>query len=219
MCQNRYAMDRPEMRDYRQNYLLEADQDTFNLKDHSKYLDIILTILGITQDVVFTLEAGQKYFAKKHKISTDLYNQGLLMPLPTVPGSKQFPDKVVMAIRYVMVIVARPSGQNIADDNPDGFGHTCLMGLWGLHTEKALVWCCKTCQDGVTRIVGFCPFCKFLTMNDSLLNNHIRKHYGMVMSCYHDGYTTGSINGMKHHMANSHGIMMESAPEKRKRTK
>ena len=58
MHQNRYAMDRPEMRDYHRNYLTETDQKTFNLKNHSKYLNIILSKPGITQDVVFTTEAG-----------------------------------------------------------------------------------------------------------------------------------------------------------------
>ena len=117
------------------------------------------------------------------------------MPLPTVPSSKWFPDKEVMVIVYIMVIVAHPSSQNIADDDPDGFGRTCLMGLWGLHTDKALQWCRKTCLDGVNRImVGFCPFYEYWTMNDSSLNNHVRKHYGMALACYHDGYTTGSVN-------------------------
>ena len=58
MCQNRYAMDRSEMRDYHRNYLMVVDQKTFNLKNHSKYLDIILARPGITQDVVFTVEKG-----------------------------------------------------------------------------------------------------------------------------------------------------------------
>ena len=125
-----------------------------------------------------------------------------------------------MAIVYVMVIVARPSGQNIANNDPDSFGRTCLMGLWGLHTEKALQRCCNTCSDGVNRImVGFCPFCEFWMTNDSVLNNHVRKHYGMAMSCYHDGYMTGSMSPMKRHMRTNHSIVMESAPEKCKRTK
>ena len=149
MHQNRYAMDCPEMRDYHQNYLMETDQMTFNLKNHSKYLDIILSKPSITQDVVFMPEAGWAYFAKKRKVPTELYDQGLLMPLPVVPGSKRFPDKEVMAIVYVMVIVAHPSGQNIADDDPNSFGCTCLMGLWGLHTEKVLQQCHQMCADGV----------------------------------------------------------------------
>ena len=63
--QNRYAMDRSEMRDYCHNYLLPVDQKTFNLKNHSKYLDIILAKPGIMQDVVFTVEKGRAYFAPK----------------------------------------------------------------------------------------------------------------------------------------------------------
>ena len=220
VCQNRYAVDRSEMRDYHCNYLMAVDQKTFNLKNHSKYLDIILAKPGIMQDVVFTVEKGQAYFAETHRVPTDLYNQGVLMPLPASPGSKWFPDKEVVAIIYIMVIMARPSSQNIADNDPDGFGRMCLMGLWDLHTEKALQRCRKTCSDEVNQITAeFCLFCEFWTMNDSMLNNHVRKHYGMVMSCYHDGYTTGSVSAMKHHMRTDHGIVMESAPEKCKRTK
>ena len=86
--QNRYALDRPEMRDYHQNYLSETDKTTFNLKNHSKYLEIILSKPGITQDVVFTKEAGHEYFMER-KILTALYDQGLLTPFPAVPGSGQ----------------------------------------------------------------------------------------------------------------------------------
>ena len=136
--QNRYAVDQSKMRDYCRNYLLPVDQKMFNLKNHSKYLDIILAKPGIMQDVVFTVDKGRAYFAETRKVLTNLYDQGVLTPLPASPGSKQFPDRKVMAVVYVMVIVARPSGQNIADNDPDGFGRTCLMGLWGLHTEKAL---------------------------------------------------------------------------------
>ena len=219
MRQNRYAVDQPEMRDYRQNYLTEIDKKTFNLKNHTKYLNIILSKPGITQDVVFTIEEGRAYFAEKCKVPTKLYDQGVLMPLPVVPGSKQFPDKEVVVIVYVMVIVAHPSGQNIAEDNSDGFGRTCMMGLWGLHTEKALQRCRKTCTDGVSQItVAFCPFCEFWMTNNSALNNHVHKHYGMMMSCYHDGYMTWSVSAMKRHMS-KHGIVMESAPEKCKRIK
>ena len=218
--QNRYAVDRSEMRDYHHNYLSPVNQKTFNLKNHSKHLDIILAKPGITQDVVFTVEKGRAYFTEMHKVPTDLYDQGVLTPLPASPSSKRFLDREVMAVVYVMVIVACPSGQNIAYNDPNGFGRTCLMGLWGLHTEKALQRCHKTCSDGVNQITaGFCPFCEYWMTNDSALNNHVRKHYGMAMSCYHNGYTTWSVLAMKHHMRTDHGIMMESAPEKYKRAR
>ena len=168
LCQNRYAVDRPEMRDYHRNYLAEANQKTFNLKNHAKYLDIILSKPSIMQDVVFTVERGWTYFAEKHKVPLGLYDQGVPMPLPAVPGSKRFPDKKAVAIVYIMVIVAHPNGQNIADNDPNSFGHTCLMGLWGLHTEKVLQQCRKMCTDGVNQITaGFCPFCEFWMTNDS----------------------------------------------------
>ena len=168
---------------------------------------------------MFTKEVGRKYFAGCN-ISTTLYDQGLLTPLPAVPGSHQFLDKEVVAIGYVMVVVVHPSGQNVADDDPDGFGRTCLMGLWGLYTEKALQWCCKTCSNRVNRIMAaFCLFCEYWTTNDLSLNNHVHKHYGIAMACYHNGYTTGSVASMKTHMVSKHSIVMQSTPEKRKRTK
>ena len=86
------------MIDYHQNYLSDADQTKFNLKNHSKYLHIILSKPSITQDMVFTKEVGRRYFTEKRKVPTDLYDQGLLTPLPAVPGSKRFTDREVMAI-------------------------------------------------------------------------------------------------------------------------
>ena len=93
VCQNRYKKDRDEMVKYRQNYLSDKDQGKFNLKNHSKYMEIIMSKPSMTQDVVFTKEKGRVYFTEKHKISTDLYNQGLLTPLQPVPGSKWFPKQ------------------------------------------------------------------------------------------------------------------------------
>ena len=191
----------------------------FNLKDHSKYLDIILAQPGIAQDVVFTKEAGCLYF-QKCKIPTTLYDQGLLSPLPAAPGSQRFPVKEVVAIAYIMVIVACPNGQNITNDDPNRFGCMCLMGLWGLHTEKALQLCRKTCADRINKVLAaFCLFCEYWTTNDSALNNHVRKHYGMAMSCYHDGYMTSNVHSMKNHMTTVHKILMESAPKKHKKIK
>ena len=199
------------------NYLSPANKTTFNLKDQSKYLYIILSKPGIISDMVFTRESGYEYF-QGCNIPLGLYDQGLLKPLPQLACSQWFPEKGVIGIRYIMVIVTRPNGHNITDDNPNGFGHTCLMGLWGLHTEKAVQCCRKTCVDRVNKVLAFfCPFCEFWTTNDAALNNHICKHYGVVMLCYHNGYTMGSVASMRRHMHVIHRILMESVPEKRKR--
>ena len=125
-----------------------------------------------------------------------------------------------MGIECIMVVVTHPSGENITDDDPDSFGCMCLMGLWGIHTEKAIQCCRKTCADGVNKVLaGFCPLCEFWNTNDTALNNHFCKHYRIGMLCYHDGYTMGSMASMKMHMHVIHKILMESAPEKCKRRK
>ena len=130
--------DRSEIRAYHQNYLTEVDQKTFNLKNHSKYLDIILVKPGITQDVVFTIEVGRAYLAKKRKVLTNLYDQGVLTPLPAVPGSKQFSGQGGHG--YHLRYGNRGSsqhGQNIANNNPDGFGRMCLDGTLGFTHRKS----------------------------------------------------------------------------------
>ena len=144
------------MRDYHRNYLTAVDQKMFNLKNHSKYLDIILARPNIMQDVVFTVEKRRVYFAETCRVPTDLSDQGVLTPLPASPSSKWFLEREVIAVVYVMVIVAHPSSQNIADNNPEGFGRMCLMGLWGLHTEKALQRCHKTCSVNTGRQMTPC---------------------------------------------------------------
>ena len=85
-CQNRYNLDLAKMMTYHRNYLSATDKMTFNLKDHSKYLDIILSQPGIMQDMVFTKEAGHQYFVG-HNILPVLYDQGLLKPLPQSSSS------------------------------------------------------------------------------------------------------------------------------------
>ena len=117
------------MIDYRRNYLTTTDKTTFNLKDHTKYLNIILAKPGITCDMVFTRESGHQYF-KNHNIPLILYKQGLLKPLPHSSSSQWFPEKEVVGIRHIMVVVTCPSGKNITDDDSNCFDRTCLMGLW-----------------------------------------------------------------------------------------
>ena len=55
----------------------ETHKTTFNMKNHSKYLDIILSKPSITQDVVFMKEVGHAYF-ESCNIPTALYDQGLV---------------------------------------------------------------------------------------------------------------------------------------------
>ena len=53
--------------------------------------------------------------------------------------------------------------------------------------------------------VNFCPCCTFFSTNNETLNNHVRKHYGMGLSCQADGFRTASVAAMKVHMELEHG--------------
>ena len=52
---------------------------------------------------------------------------------------------------------------------------------------------------------NFCPMCAFWSMNNETLNNHVRKHYKMGLTCCSDGFTTASVAAMKAHMETDHG--------------
>ena len=52
---------------------------------------------------------------------------------------------------------------------------------------------------------NFCPCCTFYSTNNETLNNHMRKHYGMGLTCCSDWFTTASMAAMKGHMETEHG--------------
>ena len=52
---------------------------------------------------------------------------------------------------------------------------------------------------------NFCPMCAFWSMKNETLNNHVRKHYKMGLTCHSNGFTTASVATMKAHMETEHG--------------
>ena len=52
---------------------------------------------------------------------------------------------------------------------------------------------------------NFCPLCSFWSMNNEMLNNHVRKHYRMGLTCHADEFTMASVAVMKGHMEMEHG--------------
>ena len=52
---------------------------------------------------------------------------------------------------------------------------------------------------------NFCPLCSFWSTNNEMLNNHIRKHYRMGLTCCANGFMTASMAMMKAHMETEHG--------------
>ena len=47
--------------------------------------------------------------------------------------------------------------------------------------------------------------CLFWSTNNETLNNHVRKHYKMGLTCRADGFMTASVAAMKAHMEAEHG--------------
>ena len=86
----------------------------------------------------------------------------------------------------------------------DRFGHPGTMGLWDLHSSNALNWAKMQLPSGSVD-ANFCPCCAFWSTNNETLNNHVRKHYEMGLTCWADGFTMASVAAMKVHMETEHG--------------
>ena len=77
------------------------------------------------------------------------------------------------------------------------------MDLWDLHSSNALNRAKMQLPSGSVD-VNFCPCCAFFSTNNETLNNHVRKHYGMDLTCRADGFTMASVATMKVHMESEH---------------
>ena len=109
-----------------------------------------------------------------------------------------------MAINRVMLVCQCENGVNVRYSDPDGFGCPGTMGLWDLHSSNALNWAKMQLPSGPVD-ANFCPCCVFWSTNNETLNNHVRKHYIMGLTCWADGFTTASVAAMKTDMELEHG--------------
>ena len=114
------------------------------------------------------------------------------------------PDSEKVPIDQVMLVCQCENHVNVAYSDPDGLGCPGTMGLWDLHSMNALRRVKMQLQSGLVD-TKFCPLCSFWAMNNETLNNHIRKHYRMGLTCHADGFTTASMATMKAHMETEHG--------------
>ena len=213
---DRYGGDFPAVQNYRNNVASPDDTNCFNLASHEAYLDSVVATGGITSRVVFNQEGGRRYLQQRGVKDLTLYNNGWKLVLPrTLSG--RFRDGTNTSIERVMMVYRRPNGVIVKDDDRDGFGRTCLLGLWGLHSERALIRCTHNTADGRgDKVVGVnvCPMCRFWNTNDVTLNNHVRKHYNMGLCCPEDGFVTGSASKMRSHLVDKHGYRMRSSKDK-----
>ena len=212
---DRYGKDLPLLINYRNNEAPPASIDGVNLDGHGAYLDAVIRTGSITSHVVFEKAEGKEYLKGQGVKSFTRYNDGWKIPLPRTTTGR-FPDRANTAIEKVMLVYKRPNGVVVRDDDADGFGCTCLMGLWGLHSERALTRCTHNSADGRYKLqsVNVCPLCKYWNTNDISLNNHIRKHYNMGLCCPEDGFVSGSAELMRNHLREEHDYRMRSGKEK-----
>ena len=49
-----------------------------------------------------------------------------------------------------------------------------------------------------------------------MLNNHVRKHYRMGLTCCADGFTTANVAAMKAHMEMEHGYKGKHSSQAKK---
>ena len=116
----------------------------------------------------------------------------------------QAPDSEKVPIDRVMLVCQCENGVDIAFSDPDGFGCPGTMGLWDLHSTNALSQAKMQLPSGLVD-ANFCPLCLFWSTNNETLNNHIRKHYRMGLTCCADRFTMASMAAMKAHMEAEHG--------------
>ena len=213
---DRYARDFTALQSYRSNVASPVDTGAVDLASHEAYLDSVIATQGVTAHVVFDYDRGKEYLATQGVSDFRAYDNGWKIPFPRTQSGR-FPDKSNVTIDRVMMVYRRPNRAVVRDDDQDGFGHTCLMGLWGLHAEAALTRCTHFLADGRSKISGVnvCPLCLFWNTNDVTLNNHVQKHYGMGLCCPEDGYVSASAKKMRTHLEEEHDYKMRSGKDKR----
>ena len=116
------------------------------------------------------------------------------------------PDSEKVPINRVMLVCQCENGVDVAYSDPDSFRHPGTMGLWDLHSKNALSWVKMQLPSGLVD-TNFCPLCLFWSTNNETLNNHVRKHYKMGLTCRSDGFTMArsSVGAIKAHMEAAHG--------------
>ena len=114
------------------------------------------------------------------------------------------PNTEKVAIDQIMLMCQCENGANVAYSDPDGFGHPGMMGLGDLHSSNALSRA-KMLLVSSQVDANFCPMCAFWSTNNETLNNHVRKHYKMGLTCHSDGFMMASVATMKAHMEAEHG--------------
>ena len=210
-----YKTDLQHFQTYRTNKIDPADLTSINTRDHSAYLKVARVDPGsVIKKSVFSMVAYRATL-KQQGGNTSKFDKEVGTNFKKGAKGSQAPDSEKVPIDRVMLVCQRKNGVDIAYSDPDGFRCPGTMGLWDLHSTNALSRAKMQLRSGLVD-ANFCPLCSFWSTNNETLNNHIRKHYRMGLTCCADGFTTASVAAMKAHMETEHGYKGKRSSQAKK---
>ena len=167
---------------HRSNHIDQKDLVTTNVKDHRTYINVAKAMPGtVIEEGAFSMATYREMLHKKGGDVTKFY-KAIGTKFPLLTKASRVPDDEKVSIDQVMLVCQPPNGTAIKYTDSDGFGHSGMMGLWDLHSSDVLNWA-KLVMKSRIIYANFCPLCAFWEMNNETLNNHMRKHYNMGLTC------------------------------------
>ena len=203
VCQTRYKTDLQCFQTYRVNKIDPSNMASINTTDHSAYIEVAQADPG--SEIckrVFSVAAYREVLKRKGG-DISRFDKEVDTKFKKGPRGSRAPDTEKVAIKRVMLVCQCENRVNVKYSDPNGFGCPGMMGLWDLHSSDALNLAKMQLPSGSVD-VNFCPCCAFWSTNNETLNNHVRKHYGMGLTCQADVFTTASMAAMKAHMELEH---------------
>ena len=202
--QTRYKMDLQHFQTYRLNKIYPGNMASINSKDHSTYMKVVRADPGsVIWKSVFSVAAYREVLKWKGG-DISQFDKEVDTKFKKGPRGSRAPDTEKLAIKRVMLVCQRENSVNVKYSDSDGFGCPGTMGLWDLHSSDALNRVKMQLPSGSVD-ANFCLCCAFWSTNNKTLNNHVRKHYEMGLTCQADGFTMASVAAMKVHMETEHG--------------
>ena len=202
--QTRYKTDLQCFQTYCLNKIDPDNMASINTKDHSAYIEVAWADPGsVIRKSIFSVVAYREVLKLKGG-DVSRFDKEVNTKFKKGPRGSRAPDTEKVAIKRVMLVCQCENGINVKYSDSDGFGRPGTMGLWDLHSSDALNRA-KMQLSSSSVDANFCPCCAFFSTNNKTLNNHVRKHYGMGLTCWADGFTMASVATMKAHMESEHG--------------